>query len=99
MKKLYAVLMSLCAIGLTIPSTGLAGKDGDKKGGKHQDTFAHYDANANGTLEKEEKDAILKDFGKKPDGRLKKYDTDNDGKLSDAELDAIKPGGKGKKNK
>lgn len=100
MKKLCVIMMSLIAIGLAMPATSLAAKGEGKKGVKKPDVFTQYDANSNGTLDKEEKDAILKDFAKKPDGRLKRFDADNDGKLSDAELDAIKPGAKGnKKNK
>ncbi|MCC6354107.1 MAG: hypothetical protein IT577_09495 [Verrucomicrobiae bacterium] len=99
MMRLTATVLGLFALGVALPSTGLAAKGEGKKGEKHKDAFAQYDANANGTLEKEEKDAIVKDFEKKPDGRLKQFDTDNDGKLSDTELDAIKPGAKGKKKK
>lgn len=99
MKKLCVVLTGLFALGLAMPATSLAGKGGEKKGGKHEDPFTRYDADANGTLDATEKEAVRKDFEKKPDGRLKKLDTDNDGKLSDEELNAFKPAGKGKKSK
>lgn len=99
MKRLTVIALGMFALGLAMPTASQAAKGAGKKGDKHKDAFAQYDANANGTLEKEEKDALVKDFEKKPDGRLKQFDTDNDGKLSDAELDAIKPGGKGKKAK
>lgn len=97
MKKFCVMMVGLLAIGLAMPSMSLAAKGEGKKGGKKADVFTQYDANSNGTLDKEEKDAILKDFEKKPDGRLKRFDADNDGKLSEKELDAIKPGAKGKK--
>ncbi len=92
MKKLCVIIISLLSAGLAV-----AAKGEGKKDGKKPNVFTHYDANSNGTLDKEEKDAILKDFEKKPEGRLKRFDKDSDGKLSDAELDAIKPGAKGKK--
>ncbi len=96
MKRVSVIVLGMFALGLAMPATTMAAK-GEKKGGKHQDVFSQYDINSDGTLDKEEKDAIVKDFEKKPDGRLKQFDTDNDGKLSDSELDAIKPAGKGGK--
>ena len=98
MKRVSVIVMATFALGLAVPATTLAAK-GDKKAGKHKDAFSQYDANSDGTLDKEEKAAIVKDFEAKPDGRLKQFDTDNDGKLSDSELDAIKPADKGKKGK
>jgi Ca2+-binding EF-hand superfamily protein len=92
------MVMAMFALGLALPATTLAAK-GEKKAAKHKDVFSQYDANSDGTLDKDEKAAIVKDFEAKPDGRLKQFDTDNDGKLSDSELDAIKPAGKGGKGK
>ena len=99
MKKLCVILMALLGLGLAMPATSLAGKGGktDATGEKKQDLFSQLDTNGNGTLDKDEREAIRKHFAKKPDGKFKRFDTDNDGKLSDAELDAIKPGMKGKK--
>jgi Ca2+-binding EF-hand superfamily protein len=53
--------------------------------------FAKYDKNANGVIDADEKEAIRKDYAAKPNGDLKKFDNDSDGKLSDEEIAAIKP--------
>ena len=59
--------------------------------------FAKYDKNHNGVIDADEKDAIRKDYAANPDGDLKRFDTNKDGKLDDAEIAAIKPPtGKGK---
>jgi Ca2+-binding EF-hand superfamily protein len=52
--------------------------------------FAKYDKNHNGVIDADEKDAIRKDYAASPDGDLKKFDTNKDGKLDDEEIAAIK---------
>jgi Ca2+-binding EF-hand superfamily protein len=80
--------VSLCA--LTIASA-------DKANGKKAKLIAKYDKNGNGVIDGQEKDALRKDFAADQNGELKRFDKDNDGKLSDEEIAAIKPGsGKGK---
>jgi len=42
-------------------------------------------------------DAIRKDYAADPNGPLKEFDTNGDGKLSDEEIAAIQPGSGSKK--
>ncbi len=90
MKKTCLLLACLC---LAAPSTGFAAK----ADGKKAKLIAKYDKNANGVIDKDEMEALRKDFAKDKDGELKQYDTNGDGKLDDAEIAAIKPGS-GKKS-
>jgi hypothetical protein len=67
------------------------------KGGKGKATepsppsavYQKYDNSGNGLLGDEEKDTLRKDYKKDKAGALKVWDTDSDGKLSDAEIAAI----------
>jgi Ca2+-binding EF-hand superfamily protein len=52
--------------------------------------FAKYDLNHNGVIDENEKEAIRKDYAASPDGPLKQFDRNKDGKLDDKELAAIK---------
>jgi len=52
--------------------------------------FAKYDTNHNGVIDENEKEAIRKDYAANPDGPLKQFDRNRDGKLDDKELAAIK---------
>jgi Ca2+-binding EF-hand superfamily protein len=93
MKKLSLLTLGLCLLALTLPSSAFAGK----ADGKKAKLIAKYDKNGNGIIDGDEKDAIRKDYAANPNGELKEYDTDHDGKLSDEEIAAIKPGSGGKK--
>ena len=64
----------------------------DKANGKKAKLIAKYDKNGNGIIDGDEKEALRKDFAANPNGELKRYDTNGDGKLSDEEIAAIKPG-------
>ncbi len=98
MKKLWILAVSVCVLGLVIPSVQAA--KGGKKNKKSQttDVFTKYDTNGNGVLDDSEKEAIKKAV--ETDWSLKAYDTNGDGKLSDDEIAAIKkPEAKGKKGR
>jgi hypothetical protein len=59
--------------------------------------MAKYDKNGNGVIDGDEIEAVRKDFAAEPDGDLKRFDTNKDGKLDDTEIAAMKPpGGKNK---
>ena len=59
------------------------------------DFFTKYDKNHNGVIDADEKDAVRKDYAASPEGPLKKFDLNRDGKLDDKEIAAIKlPTGK-----
>jgi hypothetical protein len=88
MKKISLIAIGLCAVGLMMPASVLAAK----ADGKKAKLLAKYDKNKNGVLDADEKKAIQDDYAKDKDGQLKAFDKDGDGKLSDAELDSIKPG-------
>ncbi len=86
------------------PGSGKKGGETKKAGGNKMATLvAKYDKNGNGVIDGEEADALRKDFAADPNGTLKQFDLNGDGKLSDEEIAAIKPGatkkGGGKKAK
>ncbi len=58
--------------------------------------MATYDKNGNGTIDGDEVDAVKKAYAAAPNGALKQFDTNADGKLDDTEIAAIHAG-KGKK--
>jgi Ca2+-binding EF-hand superfamily protein len=64
---------------------------GKGKNGAAADLFAKYDKNHNDVIDADEKDAIRKDYAANPDGELKKFDKNSDGKLDDEEIAALKP--------
>lgn len=92
MKRLYLATVGACLLGLLLPSTGMAAK----ADGKKAKLIAKYDTNGNGTVDADEMPALRKEVEADKDGALKAYDKDGDGKLSDEEIQAIKPGASGK---
>lgn len=93
MKIKLVLLTSLCLLGAVISFTASAAREDGPKAR----TLAKYDKNGNGVIDGEEKDAIRRDYAANPNGELKRFDTDGDGKLSDEEMAAIKPGSGSKK--
>ncbi len=87
------ITLALCLAALILPPAAHAGK----ADGKKAKLIAKYDKNGNGIIDGDEKDAMRKDYAANPNGELKEFDTDHDGKLSDEEIAAIKPGSGGKK--
>lgn len=55
--------------------------------------FAKFDTNQNGVIDGDEVAAVRAAYAADPKGELARYDADKDGKLSDAEIAAIKPPG------
>ncbi len=102
MKKFWLIPLWLCVVSLLAPSAALAKGKGKKNAtGSQPNVFAQYDANGNGVLDPDEKEAIRKAFAN-GDQNLKVYDTNGDGKLSDDEIAKIQPPPeptKGKKKK
>jgi hypothetical protein len=101
MKALRTIAFATCLLALVLPATAQAGT-GKKK---HSDQTLNARMilkkyGTNGVIHPgAESDALRKAF--KTDQRLKPLDTNNDGKLEDREIAAIKPkhkGGKKKKN-
>lgn len=103
MRKLCLITIYFCALGLVMPASVLAAK----ADGRKAKLFAKYDKNTNGVLDADEKKALQDDYAKDKEGELKAFDKDGDGKLSEEEIAAIKPGSgkakdasaKGKKKK
>lgn len=89
MNYMKTALLLLIGLGLLLlgSSTALA----DKANGPKAKLFAKYDKNKNGIIDGEEKDALRKDYAADPQGDLKRFDTNNNGKLEDDEIAAIKP--------
>jgi hypothetical protein len=92
MKRVLIIAAGLSLAGLLMPSNALAAK----ADGKKAKLIAKYDTNKNGAIDGDERVALRKDFAANPKGDLKVMDADNDGKLTDEEIAAFKPGG-GKK--
>jgi hypothetical protein len=104
MKKLCILAMAMLAI---VAAPNAFAKKGDKTPTVPSDIYAKYDINKNGTLDADEKAALVKDFDADKTGPLKALDNNGDGKLTDGEIatiSATKPSdapakakGKGKK--
>jgi Ca2+-binding EF-hand superfamily protein len=87
----FAVLALLGWI-TCVPALGAEAKEAKSKGsGPKAKFFENYDKNHNGIIDANEKEAIRKDYAEKPDGDLKRFDTNKDGKLDDEEIAAVKP--------
>lgn len=92
MKKIWIAALGLGLFGSLASSNALAAKaDGPKA-----KFFAKYDKNHNGIIDENEKEAIRKDYAANPEGELKRFDANKDGKLDDEEIAAITPPGKKK---
>ena len=87
--RLIAVV-ALVLVQLTLPALAQEKKGGKENGPKAR-FFAKYDTNHNGVIDPGEKAAIRKDYAADPDGDLKRFDKNKDGKLDDEEIAAIKP--------
>lgn len=76
-------------IGVAVPSPTFGAKaDGPKARAR---IYAQFDKNGNRVLDPDEREAIRKAFEVEKQAELKWFDRDQDGKLSEAELDLIKP--------
>lgn len=83
--------MTVGLIGVLLAWAGLPAAHAGKGDGPKARFFAKYDANKNGVIDGAEKDAVRKDYAADKNGDLKRFDTNQDGRLSDEELAAIKP--------
>jgi hypothetical protein len=90
MNKSTLCFASACAFVIFTAPTGFAASAGS---GPKARIFAKYDANKNGVIDGDEIAALRKDFAADAKSELARYDTDHDGKLSDAEIAAVKPPG------
>jgi hypothetical protein len=89
MKNSSFLAAGVCLLGLIASSTAFA----QKSQGPKAKLMAKYDLNHNGVVDGDEIAAVRKDFAAEPAGDLKRFDTDKDGKLSDAEVAEMKPPG------
>jgi hypothetical protein len=101
MKHTSLLLCTLGLFALVLPASLHAGGDPDKKAAKKavKAILAQYDKNSNGIIDGDEVDAVKQAYVADPNGPLKRFDTNADGKLDDTEIAAIHAGKKGKKNK
>ena len=104
MNKPLLLTLGACLLACAIPANSSAkgAGDADKAAKKEhrkalRAIFVKYDKNSNDVLDPDERAAIRADFA--TDTSLKVLDTNNDGKLDDTELDALKAPKKHKKNK
>jgi len=100
MKSIRILTLTACLAALAIPTPTFAAKGvkGDKAN-KPGRIIRKYDANGNGVIDGDEVEAVRKAFAAEPNGPLKQFDTDSDGKLSDSEIAAMKGHAKGAKKK
>jgi hypothetical protein len=99
MKRL---LLALASTSLLLASASYAAKgDRQKPTEAAAALLKKYDANANGKIDGAELQAVRKDSAGSPDLNLKALDKDNDGKLSDSEIETLNSEApkKGKKKK
>jgi hypothetical protein len=80
-------LLTLLAVLLSSQTTFAKGKKAERSSGTYG--CAKFDLNENGTLEPEERKSLLEAFSG-GDTALKALDVNNDGRLDDRELEAIK---------
>ncbi|MHA3770872.1 hypothetical protein ACXR0O_04970 [Verrucomicrobiota bacterium sgz303538] len=103
MKTLRIITLASCLLGLSMPITvhAAGGKNKERSHGlRPRKILKLYGTDGNDAIDPgAESDALRKAF--ETDPRLKQLDTNNDGKLDDKEIAAIKPkhkGGNKKKN-
>jgi hypothetical protein len=89
MKKLPLITATFALLALVAPAAAFA----QKAQGPKAKLMAKYDLNKNGRIDGDEIAAVRKDFAAEPAGDLKPFDTDKDGKFSDAEIAEMKPPG------
>ena len=100
MKSTTLLLCTAGLLALALPSSVLAGGGTDKGAKKAmKDLMAQYDKDGTGSIDGEEVEAIKKAYAADPNGALKQFDTNADGKLDDTEIAAIHAGKGKKKNK
>jgi hypothetical protein len=89
MKRVIPFVMLLAIACLCAPAAQAKGKK-DKQTSTGTYGVARFDVNENGAFEPSEFEALRKAF-QEGDTALKALDTNNDGKLDDSEMAAIKP--------
>lgn len=96
MRTEIAIVVGACLAVATQVQVFGAKADGPKARAR---VYAQFDKNSNGNFESDEREAIRKAYEADKQGELRWFDRDQDGKLSDAELDQIKPPPKDDKQK
>lgn len=96
MKRTLTLLPLVAVLFVCASPSHAKGKKEEQSTGTYG--VARFDVNQNGIFEPEELDAIRKAFAE-GDPAIKLLDTNNDGKLDDKELAAIKPPTPKKKKK
>ena len=88
MRQVFAFMAAglLAGAGAILAGEGGPGQDGWSRGG----VLEKYDANKNGQLDPDEKAAFDRDREARREEFVKRFDTDGDGKLSDAEKEAAR---------
>jgi len=88
-RVIHSTVLLLAIAGLCAPAAHAKGKK-DQQASTGTYGVARFDVNENGMFEPSEIEALRKAFAE-GDTALKALDTNNDGKLDDAEIAAIKP--------
>ena len=88
MKKSRLLATACASAAMLFSATAFAQSPGPKA-----KIFAKYDTNKNGVIDGDEVAVVRKAFLADPKGEFANYDSDHDGKLSDAEIAGIKPPG------
>jgi Ca2+-binding EF-hand superfamily protein len=90
MRQVFAFMAAglLAGAGAVIADEG--GRVGDHHGWGRGAVLEKYDANKNGQLDADEKAAFERDREARREEFIKKFDTDGDGKLSEAEKEAAR---------
>src|SRR5436190_4302308 len=94
MKSIWIFTVSVGMFGsmICLPAVAAEAKETKSRGaGPKAKFFENYDKNHNGIIDADEKEAIRKDYAAKPDGDIKRFDTNKDGKLDDEEIAAVRP--------
>jgi hypothetical protein len=98
MKNTSLLLCTVGLLALALPTSVHAAKDPEKKAAKKavKAVLAEYDKNNNGIIDGDEVDAVKKAYEADPNGPLKRFDLNTDGKLDDTEIGSIHLGKKHK---
>jgi Ca2+-binding EF-hand superfamily protein len=90
MRQVFAIMAAGLLAGAVAVVADEGGPGGDRHGWDRGAVLEKYDTNKNGQLDPDEKAALERDREARREEFIKRFDTDGDGKLSEAEKEAAR---------